>query len=80
MECQQHKIKITLCLPPDTGTPGFENENRTKPLETKLLSEAGGLVQPQIVAKQLLSDAMVTIYVYILYSIYIKILILFIKF
>ena len=41
-------------LAPDTDTPGFEVENRNKPPETVAISESGGLMQPEEVAKALL--------------------------
>lgn len=56
MELKPYNVSITLCLPPDTNTPGFENEQKSKPLETKLLSETAGLFQPNVVAHQMLSD------------------------
>lgn len=42
---------MCVAYPPDTDTPGFEIENKCKPEETKLLSEAGGLFTPQEVTK-----------------------------
>ncbi|RZC33276.1 adh short, KR and/or Saccharop dh domain containing protein [Asbolus verrucosus] len=62
MELKPYNISVTLALPPDTDTPGFEIENKTKPQETKLISEAGGLVQPETVAEKLLQDALVIIF------------------
>lgn len=38
-----HEITVTVCYPPDTQTPGFQEENKTKPVETRLISEAAGL-------------------------------------
>ncbi|KAF7286975.1 hypothetical protein GWI33_002819 [Rhynchophorus ferrugineus] len=58
MELKPYNVSVTLALPPDTDTPGFENENKSKPLETKLMSEAGGLHKPETVAKQILEDAL----------------------
>lgn len=60
MEVKPYGINVTLALPPDTDTPGFENENKTKPTETKLISAAGGLFKPEVVAKKLLDDALVS--------------------
>ncbi|CAH1970027.1 unnamed protein product [Acanthoscelides obtectus] len=57
-EVKPYNISVTLALPPDTDTPGFEIENQTKPKETKLLSETGGLLQPEEVAKKMLDDAL----------------------
>lgn len=59
MELTPHNVCVTLALPPDTDTPGFKEEEKTKPLETKLISDAGGLVQPEDVAKNLLYDSLV---------------------
>eukprot|EP00096_Caligus_rogercresseyi_P011284 TRINITY_DN4396_c0_g1_i1.p1 TRINITY_DN4396_c0_g1~~TRINITY_DN4396_c0_g1_i1.p1 ORF type:complete len:333 (+),score=66.81 TRINITY_DN4396_c0_g1_i1:11-1009(+) len=56
MEARPHGLSITLSLPPDTDTPSFEEENKSKPLETALLSEAGGLFQPEIVAQGIVED------------------------
>lgn len=62
MEVKPFNISVTLALPPDTDTPGFESENKTKPIETKLISEVGGLVDPEVVAQKLMDDALVCIY------------------
>lgn len=59
MELKPHGISVTLSLPPDTDTPGFETENQRKPEETKLLSESGGIFQPEQVASGILHDALV---------------------
>ena len=40
-------------------TPGFENENRTKPEETKIISEGGGLAKPEDMAEKILTDSLV---------------------
>lgn len=59
MESRVHNINITLALPPDTDTPGFENENLTKLEETKLICESAGLFKPEAVAKAILKDSLV---------------------
>ena len=51
MEVAPYGIRVSVNCPPDTDTPGFEEENKTKPEETKLISEGAGLFQPNIVAK-----------------------------
>uniref|UniRef100_T1J3U3 3-dehydrosphinganine reductase n=1 Tax=Strigamia maritima TaxID=126957 RepID=T1J3U3_STRMM len=56
MEVKPFNIKITLGLPADTDTPGFEEEEKTKPIETKLISKGNGLFSPEDVAKQLMED------------------------
>ncbi|XP_015604701.1 3-ketodihydrosphingosine reductase [Cephus cinctus] len=58
MELNPHNVSVTLCLPPDTDTPGFAIEELSKPLETKLISAAAGLVNPEDVADQLIKDAL----------------------
>lgn len=54
-----HGVSVTLCVPPDTRTPGFETENLTKPEETKLISQTSGLFEPVDVAQRLLADSLV---------------------
>lgn len=59
METRHLGILVTLALPADTNTPGFENEEKTKPKETKIISGSGGLAEPEQVAKRILNDALV---------------------
>ncbi|MEW6554911.1 MAG: SDR family oxidoreductase [Actinomycetota bacterium] len=47
-------VGVSILCPPDTDTPGFEVENRNKPPETAAVSEGGGLMQPDEVAKALI--------------------------
>lgn len=61
MELAPYNISVTLCLPPDTDTPGFAIEELSKPLETKLITHSE-MFNPHDVAKKLLNDAMVCIY------------------
>lgn len=58
METKPYGVSVTLSLPPDTDTPGFANEQKSKPMETRLISESGGLVHPDIVAEQTIRDAL----------------------
>ncbi|XP_028329286.1 3-dehydrosphinganine reductase isoform X2 [Gouania willdenowi] len=51
MEIKPYNIYVTVAFPPDTDTPGLAEENKTKPLETRLISETAGVCQPQHVAK-----------------------------
>ena len=51
-ELSRYKIDVQVLCPPDTETPGFEVENKTKPEETKKISAAAKLLQPEEVAKQ----------------------------
>jgi len=59
-QVKPYNISVTLCLPPDTDTPGFANEEKTKPMETRLISQSSGLVSPEVVAKRLMQDALVS--------------------
>ncbi|KAK3764199.1 hypothetical protein RRG08_044126 [Elysia crispata] len=56
MEITPYNIRLTLAFPPDTNTPGFEEEQKTKPEETKLISETSGLFSPEKVAQTILDD------------------------
>ncbi|XP_065221275.1 3-ketodihydrosphingosine reductase [Planococcus citri] len=58
MELKHHGIHVTLALPPDTDTPGFANEEKSKPLETKIISESGGLYAPEKVAARIVKDTL----------------------
>jgi 3-dehydrosphinganine reductase len=54
MELSPYKIFISLVVPPDTDTPGFKEENKTKPLEAKLIQEGSGIYHPDEVAETLI--------------------------
>ena len=58
MEVKPYNIRITLSFPPDTDTPGFAEELKTKPLETKLISETAVLFEADRVAKCMIDDAL----------------------
>ncbi|XP_059613289.1 3-ketodihydrosphingosine reductase [Phlebotomus argentipes] len=58
MEASQAGVGVTLALPCDTDTPGFEREEKTKPDVTKLISSSGGLMKPADVAERLVEDAL----------------------
>lgn len=58
MEVKAHGVGVTVAFPPDTDTPGFAEEEKGKPEETKLISQSGGLFHPDTVAKSILSDAL----------------------
>mmetsp|Transcript_48076 Transcript_48076/g.75076 ORF Transcript_48076/g.75076 Transcript_48076/m.75076 type:complete len:140 (-) Transcript_48076:396-815(-) len=51
-------VTVHISYPPDTATPGFENEEKTKPSETReFLQLVGGPANPpKIVAKRLVDD------------------------
>lgn len=58
MEVAHLGVNVTLCLPADTDTPGLAKENESKPLATQMISESGGTLQPETVAKKLVNDAL----------------------
>jgi len=54
-ETLRHELKpsgigVSVLYPPDTDTPGLANENKTKPAETAIMSEAAGMLSPERVA------------------------------
>ncbi|XP_069469791.1 3-ketodihydrosphingosine reductase isoform X1 [Ambystoma mexicanum] len=57
MEVKPYNIYITVAYPPDTDTPGFAEENKTKPLETRLISETSSVCQAEQVARVIVKDA-----------------------
>ncbi|KAG0428619.1 hypothetical protein HPB47_024406 [Ixodes persulcatus] len=58
MEVRHRGVSVTVAFPPDTDTPGFAEEQRTKPVETKLICASGGLHSPETVARSILDDAL----------------------
>ncbi len=50
-ELKPDGITVSVLCPPDTATPGFEVENRTKPEETKAISANAKLMYPDKVAE-----------------------------
>lgn len=59
MEVKPYNISVTLSFPADTDTPCFEEENKTKPLETRLISETAGVLQPDQMARVMFEDTLV---------------------
>ena len=55
-EVKPYNVQVTIAFPPDTDTPGFAEEEKTKPMETRLISESSGLVSPELVAKAIVAD------------------------
>lgn len=53
-EMKPYNIRFSILFPPDTETPGFQEENRTKPPEVMIMSETGGLLTPEQVARKLI--------------------------
>ncbi|XP_041376032.1 3-ketodihydrosphingosine reductase-like [Gigantopelta aegis] len=56
MELKPYNVYVTLAFPPDTDTPGFAEEQKSKPEETRLISETAGLFQPSVVASSIIKD------------------------
>lgn len=51
-ELTDKKIQISVLCPPDTDTPGYEEEEKTKPFETRALSGKVKLMTPHDVAEK----------------------------
>ncbi len=49
-ELYPHNIDVSVLLPPDTDTPQLEEENKTKPPETKMISGKAEVLSPDEVA------------------------------
>lgn len=54
MELARDNIYVTVAYPPDTDTPGFAEENKTKPLETQLINETSGVLSAEEVARKII--------------------------
>ncbi|KAN0052927.1 hypothetical protein ACTA71_012407 [Dictyostelium dimigraforme] len=52
-ELKPYKITFSVVYPPDTDTPGYQQENLTKPEETVAISGGGKAVSPLAVAKSI---------------------------
>jgi len=50
-----YNIKISILFPVDTDTPGFSEENRLKPPECAIISEAGKIMTAEEVAEEFLN-------------------------
>ncbi|MFW9818160.1 MAG: SDR family oxidoreductase [Candidatus Thorarchaeota archaeon] len=50
-ELKPHHIRISIVYPPDTNTPGLSKENEGKPPECAMMSETGGLLEPEDVSE-----------------------------
>lgn len=53
-ELKPQGVLVSVLCPPDTDTPGFAEENRDKPPETRALSEGAGVMSAATVAQALL--------------------------
>ena len=56
MELDRENIYITLVFPPDTDTPGFTEENKSKPKETQMINETSGLLSAAQVARKIIES------------------------
>lgn len=54
MEGVKVNVEPSIAFPPNTDTPGFANENKRKPKETKMIEDVGGLLKPEQVANTIL--------------------------
>ena len=54
MELKRYGIRVCVLCPPDTDTPQWHGENRTKPGETRALSGNAKVMKPEAVARALL--------------------------
>ena len=52
-ELSIRNIRISVLCPPDTDTPQLEQENLTKPYETKVINETADFLKPDQVAEAL---------------------------
>lgn len=53
-ELKPYGIRVAVLCPPNTKTPGLENENRIKPAEVLATEEKAKTVEPDFVARALL--------------------------
>lgn len=51
-ELKPHNIDVSILFPPDTVTPGFEMENRSKPPECAMISRGVKVLSPTKVAEE----------------------------
>jgi len=57
-EYKTYNINISIIFPPDTDTPGLHEEAETRPEELNIISEKGGLLQPEEVAETILKGVL----------------------
>ncbi len=58
MELARENVSVQMAFPPDTDTPGFEEEQIGKPEETKLISETSGLFDAATVARTIVASTL----------------------
>jgi 3-dehydrosphinganine reductase len=54
-ELKNKGVQVTVLCPPDTDTPGLEEERKVRPRETEAVAGSGGLASPADVASQFLT-------------------------
>lgn len=54
-EMWPHKVRVSVCLPPDTDTPQLAFENQYKPAETKAITGSAGMMSATDVASIMLA-------------------------
>ncbi len=54
-ELKPQGITVSILCPPDTDTPGYAEENRTKPPETVAVSDVASIMKPEQVAAALVT-------------------------
>ena len=54
-EMKPHGVRVCVLCPPDTDTPGFAEEEKSKPPETRAVSGTGSLLSSEAVAQALLA-------------------------
>jgi len=53
-ELKQFNISVSILCPPDTDTPMLEHENKTKPIETKIISQGAKIRSANYVASEMI--------------------------
>ena len=53
-EMKPHGVRVSVVYPPDVDTPGFAQENRTKPAECTAISGRARVMRPEDVARAVL--------------------------
>lgn len=53
-ELRRANIRVQVLCPPDTDTPGFQEELKIRPPETQAIAESAGVYRPEAVAAALL--------------------------
>ncbi|GMH58902.1 hypothetical protein TrRE_jg4945 [Triparma retinervis] len=48
---EEDNIFVSVAYPPNTDTPGFAEENKEKPKETRMMEDEAGLFQADVVAR-----------------------------